>query len=51
MYEVLSREIPYYQMTNQEVVDFVCEQDKRLGRPNKYEYPQKLFEIMQQVTH
>lgn len=50
MYEVLSRSVPYYQMSNREVVDFVCEEGKRLDKPSLFEYPNELFEIMTRVT-
>lgn len=50
MYEILARETPYYKLSNSEVIEFVCEQDQRLPKPALFEYPEELFEIMQQVN-
>jgi len=47
LYEMLERRIPYAGMSNQEVIKFVCDQDKRLAKPTKIPYPPLLYSIMQ----
>mmetsp|Transcript_22433 Transcript_22433/g.31264 ORF Transcript_22433/g.31264 Transcript_22433/m.31264 type:complete len:222 (+) Transcript_22433:2-667(+) len=46
MWEILEAKLPYYKLTNPEVVDYVCEQKKLLPQPTAITYPPATWEIM-----
>jgi len=47
MWELIERKIPYYELTTNQVLDYVTS-GKRLPRPTKVEIPDSLWELMQQ---
>ena len=49
MYEVLAREVPYYELSNEQVVQFVCKEDGRLSKPRVFEYPEEIYQVMAKV--
>ena len=48
MWEILEGKQPYYGLTNPEVVEHVCQKKLLLAKPSRFDYPPRLWQIMQQ---
>jgi len=48
LYEMLERRLPYTGMSNQDVIKYICDEDKRLPKPTKIAYPPLLYDSIMQ---